>query len=121
MAVDAAFLEGDPVRAHISFFDDAHADRPRFGDANGRAMQRPAVAEQDEIADCFVDDQTVEKFRPFMLAAAEVDRTRKSPECLVSAVEINAVYGVAPRCERLPETFEKSRRHPLQEQKGAIG
>jgi hypothetical protein len=56
-----------------------------------------------------------------MLAAAKVDRTRKPPECLVAAVEINPVYGVATRCERFPETFEKSRRHPLQEQNGPIG
>ena len=115
MAVDAAFLEGDPVGAHIPFFDDVHADCPRFGDANGRAMQRSAVAEQNEITDRLVDNQTVEKLRPFMLAAAEVDRTGKPPECLVAAVEINPVYGVAPCRERLPETFEKSRGHPLQE------
>jgi hypothetical protein len=115
MAVDAALLEGDPIGAHIPFLDDVHADRPRYCDPNGRTMQRPAVAEQNEITDRIVDDQAVEKLRPLMLAAAEVDRTRKPPECLVAAVEINPVYSVAPRRERLSETREKTRGHPLQE------
>jgi hypothetical protein len=56
-----------------------------------------------------------------MLAAAEVDCTGKPPEYLIATVEIDPMYGVAPCSERLPETFEKSRRHALQKEKGAIG
>jgi hypothetical protein len=120
MTVDAAFLEGDPVGAHIPFFDHVHPDRAGLGDANSRAMQRPAVAEQNEVANRPVDKQTVKELRPFMLAAVEVDRTRKSPECLIAAVKIDSVHGVSARRERPPKAFKKSRRHPLQKEKGAI-
>ena len=121
VAVDPAFLKGDPVRAHIAFFDDVDPHRARLGDADGGAMQRPAVAEQDEIADRLVDHQAIEKFRPFMLAAAKVDRAGPAPERPVAAVEIDPVHGVAARRERGTQIFEKSGRHPLQKEKGAIG
>ena len=53
-----------------------------------------------------------EKFRPFMLAAAKVDRAGPAPERPVAAVEIDPVHGVAARRERGTQIFEKSGRHP---------
>src|SRR4029077_14151888 len=39
----------------------------------------------------------------------------------ITAVEINPINRVTTLDERLSETLEKSRRHPLQEQKAATG
>jgi len=51
-------------------------------------MERPAVTEQDHVADSPVDNQPVEKLRPFGLAAAKIDRSGKPPKHAIATVEI---------------------------------
>jgi hypothetical protein len=84
-------------------------------------VQRPAIAEQDNVADRPLDDQSIEKLRPFFRTAAEIHGSRQPPECPVTAVEIDPVNRVAALDEHLPETLEKSRGHPLQEKKAPAG
>jgi hypothetical protein len=79
----------------------------------------PAIAEQDDVADRPLDDQPVEKLRPFFRTTAKIHRSRQPPKCSITAVEINPVNRMAALGERLSETLEKSRRHPLQEKKAS--
>jgi hypothetical protein len=60
-----------------------------------RSMERPAVTEQDDVADCLIDDQPFKEARPFLLAGAKIDRSRKPPKRAITAVEI-------ARCTRWP-------------------
>ena len=92
-----------------------------LGDADRRAVQRPAIAEQNDVADRPLDDQPIEELRPFFRTAAKIHGSRQPPECPVAAVEIDPVNRVAALGERLPEALEKSRRHPLQKKKASAG
>ena len=98
-----------------------NSQRALFGDTDGGAVERPAIAEQDDVADCPLDDQPIEKLRPFFRTAAKIHGSRQPPECPIAPVEINPVNRVAAPDERLSETLEKSRRHPLQEKKPPAG
>ena len=117
VAIDPAFLECDPIRPQIALLDDVNTQPAPLADADGSSMQRPAIAEQNNVADRPLDNQPVEKLRPFFRTAAKIHGTGQPPECAIAAVEINPVNRVAAPDERLPETLEKSRRHPLQEKK----
>src|SRR6266404_9948149 len=121
MAIDAAFLEGDPIGPQIALLDHVKTQQAGFGDADRRAMQRPTITKEDDVADPLVDHQPLEKLRPFVLAAAKIHRSRKAPERPISAVKINPVDGVAAVCKRSPETLEEACRHSLQKQKAAAG
>jgi len=121
MTVDPAFLEGDPIRPQVTLLDHVNSQRAPPGDSDRSSVQRTAIAEQNDVADCSIDDQPVEKFRPFFGTAAEIHGSRQPPECPITAVEINPVNCVAALDERLPETLEKSRGHPLQEKKAPAG
>ncbi len=119
--VDPALLEGDPVRAHIALLDHMHEEPAPFGDADRGAVQRPAVAKQDDVADRPFGDQAIEKLGPFVFAPAKVDAVGKPPEHSVAAVEVDPVHGMTAPLQRRSEPLEKPRRHSLQEQKTAIG
>ena len=121
MTVDPAFLEGDPIGPQIALLDHMNSQCAPLGDADGSSVQRPAIAEQDNVADRPLDDQPIEKLRPFFRTAAKIHGSRQPPECSIAAVEINPVNRVAALDERLSETLEKSRRHPLQEKKAPAG
>src|SRR6266404_3719171 len=121
MAIDAAFLEGDPIGPQIALLDHVKTQQAGFGDADRRAMQRPTITKEDDVADPLVDHQPLEKLRPFVLAAAKIHRSRKAPERPISAVKINPMDGVAAVCKRPPETLEEACRHSLQKQKAAAG
>src|SRR5579872_4534367 len=84
------------------------------------AVHRPAVTEQDDVADRLLYQEPVEEFRPLVLAAPEVDAVGKSPEHTVAAIEVYPVDGVAAFRERRSEPLEKSGRQSLKEQKGAL-
>src|SRR5437868_15130233 len=88
-----------------------------LGDADRSSVQRPAIAEQDNVAARPLDDQPVEKLRPFFRTAAKIHGSRQPPKSSIAAVEINPVNRVAAPDQRLSETLEKSRCHPLQEKK----
>jgi hypothetical protein len=113
MTIHAAFFEGYPIGPQIAFFDDMNAQQPLLGDADCRAVQRPAIAEQNDVADRLSDNQLVEKFRPFLRPAAKVDGSRKPPEGPVAAIEIDTVNRVAALGKRPPEALKKTRRHSL--------
>ena len=121
MAVDPAFLEGDPIRPQIALLDHVNSQCAPLGDADGSSVQRPAIAEQNDVADRPLDDQPIEKLRPFLRTAAKIHGSRQPPECPITAVEINPVNRVAAPDERLTQTLEKSRGHPLQEKKAPAG
>ncbi len=121
MTIDPAFLEGDPIGPQIALLDHVNSQSAPLGDADGSSVQRPAIAEQNYVADRPVDDQPVEKLRPFFRTAAKIHSARQPPECPIAAVEINPVNRVAALDERLPEALEKSRGHPLQEKKAPAG
>jgi hypothetical protein len=117
MTIDPAFLEGDPVGTQIAFLNNVNAESVALGNADGGAVERSAITEQDYVADCAVNDEPIEKLRPFLGTAAKVFCSRQSPECPVAAVEIDAIDGVATLRERVSEAPEKSCRHTLQEEK----
>jgi hypothetical protein len=121
MTIDPALLEGDPIGPQVALLDDVNAQCAALGDANGGSVQRPAIAKEDDIADRPLDDQPVEKLWPFFRTAAKIHSSREPPERPVAAVEIHPVNRVATPDERLSETLEKSRCHPLQEKKAPAG
>ncbi len=65
-------------------------------------MQGPAVTEQDDVADRPLDDQPVEKLRPFVLSAAKIDCSRKPPKGAIATVEIDPMHAVAASQQRPP-------------------
>src|SRR5712671_5029004 len=119
MAIDAAFLKGDPIGPQIALLDHVKTQQTVFGDADCRAMQRPTITKKDDVADPLIDHQPFEKLRPFVLAAAKIHRSRKPPERAIAAVKINPVDSVAAVRKRPPETLEEACRHSLQKQKAA--
>jgi hypothetical protein len=121
MTIDPTFLEGDPIRPQVALLDHVNSQRAPPGDSDGSSVQRTAIAKQNDVADRSIDDQPVEKLRPFFRTAAEIHGSRQPPKCPITAVEINPVNCVAALDERLPETLEKSRGHPLQEKKAPAG
>ena len=121
MTIDPAFLEGDPIRPQVALLDHVNSQSAPLGDTDGGSVQRPAIAEQNDVADRPLDEQPVEKLRPFFRTAAKIQGSRQPPKCSITAVEINPPNRVAAPDERLPEALEKSRRHPLQEKKPAAG
>src|SRR5216683_2867316 len=121
MAIDAAFLKGDPIGPQIALLDHVKTQQTGFGDADCRAVQRPTIPKKDDVADALIDHQPFEKLRPFVLAATKIHRSRKPPERPISAVKINPVDGVAAVRKRPPETLEEACRHSLQKQKTAAG
>src|SRR5262249_45214089 len=121
MTIHAAFLERDPVGPQIPLLDDMYSQGAALGDTDGRAMQWSAIAKKDHVADCPVDGQPIEKFRPCFRAPAKIDASRKPPEGPIAAVEIHPVNRMAAPGERLSEPCEKARCHSLQEQKAATG
>src|SRR5271166_1988164 len=98
-----------------------HEDLALLCDPDRRAVQRAAVAEQDDVADRRIADQIVEKTRPFRRAAAKINPVGNSPKRIIAAVEINAMHPVAARGESRTETLEKSRRQALKKKKAATG
>jgi hypothetical protein len=121
MTVDPAFLEGDPIRPQVALLDDVNSQCAPLGGPDGGSVQRPAIAKQNDVADRPLDYQPIEKLRPFFRTAAKIRGARQPPKCSIAAVEINPVNCVAALDERLPETLEKSRCHPLQEKKAPAG
>src|ERR1700730_5883580 len=121
MAIDAAFLKGDPIGPQIALLDHVKTQQTGFGDADCRAMQRPTITKKDDVADPFIAHQPFENLRPFVLAAAKIHRSRKPPERAVAAVKINPMDSVAAVCEHPPEVLEEAGRHSLHKQKAAAG
>jgi hypothetical protein len=76
VGVDPAFLEADPARPQIALLDDMDADRAGTRERDRQAMQRPAIAEQDDVGDLVFHQQPVEKRRPIVQISAVVDRAR---------------------------------------------
>jgi hypothetical protein len=113
MTIDPVLLEGDPIGPQVALLDHVNSQGAALGDADGSAVQRPAIAKQDDVADPLLDDQPIEKVRPFFRTAAKIHRSWQSPECPIASVEINPGNRMAALGERLSETLEKSRRHPL--------
>ena len=64
-------------------------------------MERPAVTEQDDVADCIVDDQPFKEARPFLLAGAKIHCSRQPPKFAIATVEINPMNAVATGQQRL--------------------
>ncbi len=84
-------------------------------------MQWATVAKQDDVADRAVADQVIEKPRPFLRAAAKINRVANSPKCAIAAIEIDPKHGVTACRESRTEALEKSRRQALQKKKAATG
>jgi hypothetical protein len=121
MTVDPAFLEGDPIGPQIPLLDDVDPQGAGFGDAYRGAVQGPAIAEQDDVADLAFDDQPIEELRPFFRTAAKIRGSRQSPECSVTAIKIYPVNRMAALGERLSEALEEAGRHALEEKKAPPG
>src|SRR5260370_41800391 len=121
MTVDPAFLEGDPIGAQVALLDHVNSQGTPLGDADGSSVQRPAIAKQNDVADRPLDNQPVEKLRPFLRTAAKIHGSRQAPECSIAAVEINPVNRVTAPDESLSETLDKSRCHPLPKKKAPAG
>jgi hypothetical protein len=85
----------------------------------GSRLERPAIAEQDDVADGPLDDQPAEKHRPFVLAAAKIHHSRKPPKRAIATVEINPADAMAAGEKRPAETIKEPGRQPLQKQKAA--
>jgi hypothetical protein len=92
-----------------------------LGDADRRSVQRPAIAEQNDVADPPIDDQPIEELRPILRTAAKICGSRQPPECAITAIKIYPVNRMAALDERLSEALEKSRRHPLEKKKASPG
>src|SRR5689334_4335409 len=113
MTIHPAFLKGDPIRPQVTLLDYVNSQRTALGNPYCGAVQRPAIAEQDDVADRPFDDQPIEKFRPLLRTAAKIDASREPPECPVAPIKINPANRVAALGESPTEALEKSRRHPL--------
>jgi hypothetical protein len=83
------------------------------------AVQRPAVAKQDEVANGPIGDQLIEEIRPLVFTPAKIYAVGKPPKDAVAAIEIDPMHAVAARGEFGGEMLEKSRRHALQKQEVA--
>ena len=118
---EAARNEGDPIRPQIALLDHVNSQRAVLGDPDGRSVQRPAIAEEDNVADRPIEYQPIEKFRPFLRSAAKIHGSRQPPECSITAVEVNPVNRVAALGECVAEALEKSCGHPLQGKKAPAG
>src|SRR3984893_12516150 len=121
MAIDPAFLEGDPIEPQIALLDHVKTEQAGLGEADCRPMQRPTITKKDDVADPPADHQPFKELRPLVLAAAKIHRSGKPPERPISAVKINPVDGGAALRKRPPETLEEACRHSLQKQKAAAG
>jgi hypothetical protein len=89
------------------------------GKPDRSAVQRPAVAKQDEVANGPFGDQLIEEVRPFVLTPAKIYAIGEPPKDTVAAIEIYPMHAVTARGEFGGEMLEKSRRHVLQKQKVA--
>jgi hypothetical protein len=76
-------------------------------DLDGQAMQRPAIAEQDDIRGMEAQQQVFEKTGPGPQAGAERNGAAEAPEDLVAEIEVDAPNVMAAACQ-LPAYFLES-------------
>jgi hypothetical protein len=81
------------------------------------AMERPAVTEQDDVADCLVDDQPFKEVRPLLLAGTKIDCSRQSPKFAIAAVEIDPMHVVATASNACPRRWKNRAASPHKKRK----
>ena len=117
VAVHAAVLERDEIGTDIPLLENVDLHPAPLGHLDRGAVERTAIAEQDEIGHLPIVEHAIQKARPAREAATIVDRAGKPPIDLVAAVEIDAMYAVPVAGERVAEPGEERPRKTLKEQK----
>src|SRR5215469_3335335 len=80
-------------------------------------MERPAVTEQDDIADCVVDDQPFKEVRPFLLTGTKIDCSRQLPKFAIAAVEIDPMHAAATGSNACPRRSKNRAASPYKKGK----
>src|SRR4051812_44229083 len=114
MTIHAAGLEGHEIGADIAFLKYVDLDTKPARNLNRHTVQRPAVAEKQNVGDPAARKRPRQEAGPSIEIATIIDRTRQLPVKLVAAVEIHAVNAIPRSLERFAEQREKRSRQPLE-------